>query len=91
MADLDVGLSGLGGKLHGHVKAVPPFGWVGFVALAAVLVLAWHLWDQDDEDGSSWTDPHQPPLNVGESKAELEPGPLLARARRWPGAIPGDS
>lgn len=88
MADLDVGLKGLGGHVRASVSAVPPFGWVGLVALGAVLVLAWHFWDQDDEDGTSWTDPQQPPLNVDSPKT-LAVGPLMARARRWPGAVPG--
>lgn len=89
MADLDVGLSGLGGTLRGHVKAVPPFGWVGFVVVGAVCVLAWHAWNNDDADETSWTDPQQPPLNVAENGRGVEAGPLTARARRWAGSIPG--
>jgi hypothetical protein len=87
MADVDVGLSALGGKVRGHVTAVPPLGWVGAAALAAAAVLAWHLWDRDVEDTTSWTDPQQPPLNIEEFRSPL--GPLLARARRWPGSCPG--
>jgi len=67
-ADLSVGL--LGGKVRASVSAVPPFGWVGAVALGAVAVLAWHFWDQDEEDRTDWTDPQQPP-------AVLDPGAMF--------------
>jgi hypothetical protein len=88
MADLDVGLSGLGGKLKLGVSAVPPGGWVIAVALGAVAVLAYHFWDQDEEDGTDWMDPQQPPQNIAEPLSDVL-GPLTARARRWAGAEPG--
>jgi hypothetical protein len=64
MADLEVGAGALGARVHGHLKAVPPTGWVGAAALAVVILLAWHLWNRDVEDSSDWTDPQQPPTNV---------------------------
>ena len=87
MADLDVGLKGLGGHVRASISAVPPGGWVIAVALGAVGVLAYHFWVRDEEDGSDWTDPQQPPTNVDMPKLDI--GPLTARARRWAGAEPG--
>lgn len=89
MADIDVGAGALGGRIRAHVSAVPPGGWVGLCALAVVCVLAWHFWDQDDADTSNWMDPEQPPEVVGETKAAVAAGPLTARARRFPGSLPG--
>lgn len=64
MADIDVGVNALGGSARATVKAVPPLGWFGVVALLVLGVLAWHLWDREEEDTSSWHDPQQPPENV---------------------------
>lgn len=89
MADLDVGISGLGGKLRGHIQALPPGGWVGLVVIVVVVVLSWHSWRRDVEDATSWTDPHQPPLDVADPGSGIDAGPLTARSRRWPGSIPG--
>lgn len=89
MADIDVGLKGLGGHVRASVSAVPPGGWVIAVALGAVCVLAYHFWDQDDADTTGWTDPQQPPPNQEEPKGSDILGPLVARARRAPGSVPG--
>lgn len=71
MADLDVTAGALGSRVHGHLKAVPPTGWLGVVAVAVLAVLAWHFWDRDDEDSTSWTDPQQPPTNVEEPMGRI--------------------
>ena len=82
MADLDLGAGAFGGKVKVAVKAVPPFGWVGAVALGAVVVLAWHFWDQDAEDTSGWTDPEQPPVNTDVALLKTA-APVVQQSPSW--------
>lgn len=101
MADLDVGVNALGARVHGHLKAVPPSGWFGVVLFAVLAVLAWHFWDRDDDDSTSWTDPQQPPTNVDEdmtrvsipTNTQMQPSFNTAamRGRRGGCPIPGAS
>lgn len=82
MADLDVGGAAFGGRVRVAVKAVPPFGWVGAVGLAAMVVLAWHFWDQDQADPTAWTDPGQPPLNTDLSTLKTA-APVVQQSPSW--------
>lgn len=66
------------------LRQMPAWAWMLVGLLAAVGVLAWYRWMDDQPDDASWLDDDQPPL---QASAMPELLPVRARQRLYPPSL----